>query len=62
MDDLESRRLIPGDERQRDEEIREQIAETMFAALLELDREIRKVMGDDYSFDETDSWSEDADG
>lgn len=55
MVDLGSRRLIPADERQRDQEIREQIAATMFAALLELDREIRKVMGDDYSFDEADS-------
>ena len=36
--------VIPGDERRSEEQVREEITELMFAALTNLDQEIRRIM------------------
>jgi len=53
--------LDRGEDRQADE-IEDQIASSMFTALLNLDRQIRKIVAEAGLFDEEDEWIEDSSG
>ena len=50
-----------GENRQADE-IEDQIAASMFTVLLNLDRQIRKIVAEAGLFDEEDEWIEDNSG
>ncbi len=56
----EERRLVDEDGRQ--DEIHDQIAASMFAALLDLDKQIRKIMTEAGLSEEDDEWIEENHG
>lgn len=50
--------MVPGDERRSEEQIREEITKLMFAALTNLDREIRRIMKETGLSLEEEEWLE----